>query len=147
MNGSFKVVFTNDDSFIIYYITENVYHDEEEYKILFKYISDELYKRYNYFLNKFYDVNVYEDKGVYILEFNFVDDYGRKDFNVTLFLNSTLLYQFEDIDFISGNKIYYNGYFYVEITNMLDDIRLFEYGNIIYGKDFDKIFNKGLLIT
>ena len=51
------------------------------------------------------------------------------------------------IDLIDKQKIYYKNKFYTEIKNIINDIRLFEYGNIIYGKDANKILNNGILFS
>lgn len=147
MEESLKIEFNDLDCFTVFYITDDIFSTEDEYKVLFKYLNDVLYKRYNYSLHGFYDVTIYFYKGIYVLDFELIDDYGRKDFNVTLFLNSDMLYEFEDISLIDKEKIYYDNKFYVELDNMLSDIRLYEYGNIIYGKDVDKILNEGILIT
>ena len=147
MEESLKIEFNDLDCFTVFYITDDIFSTEDEYKVLFKYLNDVLYKRYNYSLHGFYDVTIYFYKEIYVLDFELIDDYGRKDFNVTLFLNSNMLYEFEDISLIDKEKIYYDNKFYVELDNMLSDIRLYEYGKIVYGKDVDKILNEGILIT
>ncbi len=144
---SIKVEFNSEDSFTIFYITNEIFSNEDEYKVLFKYLDDVLFRKYNYALHGFYDVTIYSYKGIYVLDFELIDDYGRKDFNVTLFLNSMILYEFEDLNLITKDKIYYEDKFYTEIDNMIDDIRLFEYGRIIYGKDVNKILKNGILLT
>lgn len=146
VEGSLKIEFNNQDSFTVFYITNDVFETEEEYKVLFKYLNDTLYKKYNYSLHGFYDVTIYFYKGIYVLEFELIDDYGRRDFNVTLFLNSNMLYEFDDFNLINKEKIYCDNKFYVELDNMLNDIRLFEYGKIIYGKKVERILRKGKLI-
>lgn len=145
MEGSLKIEFKDTDSFIIYYITDQIYEEISEYKSLFKYLNEELSKRYNYSFDGLYDVFVYNKGSVYILEFEYVDSYGDKDFNVTIFLNSKILYEYEDLD-LDCCKIYYKGKYYTDINNIKDDIRLFEYGNIIYGKEVDEILNRGISI-
>ena len=141
MKETLKIEFIDDDSFTAYYITDDEFEDEDDYKIMVKYIDNELKRKYNYSLHGFYDVNIYVNKGIYIADFIFIDDYGRKDFNVSIFLKSKILYCFEDNDLISGKKMYYDGYFYIDIDRMLNDIRLYEYGSIVYGKDVELIIN------
>lgn len=147
MKDSFKVDFHCSDSFTIFFITDNIFETEEEYKILFKFINDTLYKKYSYSLHGFYDVVIYFYKGIYVLDFELIDDYGRKDFDVTLFINSNMLYEFNDMNLIDKEKIYYQDKFYTEIDNIIDDIRLYEYGRIVYGKDVDEILKNGILLT
>jgi len=146
MEGTLKIEFNDSDSFTVFYITNDIFETEDEYKILFKYLNEQLEKRYDYSFHGFYDVTIYCYKEVYVLDFDYLDDYGRRDFNVTIFLNNEMLYEFDDSELISGKKIYYNSKFYTEIENMINDIRLFEYGNIIYGKDVAEILNKGILV-
>lgn len=147
MEDIIKVEFKDEESFTIFYITDEVFETEEEFKLFFKYLDNILKNRYNYELNGFYDVFIYFSDNLYILDFIYIDDFGNKDFNVTMYLNTTILYEFYDSDLISCKKIYYNNKYYTEIANMINDIRLFEYGNIIYGKEAEKIINRGLLIT
>lgn len=146
MKASLKVEFQDEDSFIIYYVTDKVYENEEEYKELFKVLNDRLNRVYNYIFHGFYDVTIHYCKGIYVLQFDYIDDYGRRDFNVTIFLNSDMLYEFDDDEFINDTKIYFDGMYYVEIAKVLNDIRLFENGNIIYGKDAEKVLSNGVLI-
>ena len=147
MEGSLKIDFKDEDSFTIFYITKDNFETEEEYKVLFKYLNNELIKRYNCSFSGLYDVFIYVNKDLYILDFDYIDDFSSRDFNVTIFLNSNILYEFYDSDLITSEKIYYKGKYYTEIDNMLDDIRLFEYGNIIFGKEVEEILNKGILIS
>lgn len=149
MKDIIKVDFKDEDSFSIFYITDEIYKDEEEFKMLFKYLNNHLIKKYNKILFGLYDVDIYYNKGIYILDFNLEDDYYNSfsniDFNVTLLLNTVILYEYEDIDLIDKQKIYYKNKFYTEIENIISDIRLFEYGKIIYGKDVEKVLNNGIL--
>ena len=145
MKDYIKVDFKDEDSFTIYYITNEIYENEEEFKGLFKYLNNYLEENYDKGFNGYYDVDIYYNKGIYILEFNYIDSYSNNDFNVTVFLNDTILYEYEDMDLISKEKIYFDRKFYTEIENIINDIRLFEYGNIIYGKKVKKILNRGIL--
>ena len=83
-----------------------------------------------------------------MLEFENIDDYGSSDFDITMLLNSILLYEFEDSDMVKGDKIYYRGKFYIEVSTVMDDdIHFFEYGNIVYGKQVDEILSHGILVS
>lgn len=146
MNDMIKIDFYSEDKFIIYYISDQILRTEEEMKTFFKMLNNELNKRYNYEFHGFYDVTIFCNKNLYILEFRNIDDYGRSDFNITMLLNSVLLYEFEDSDLILGEKIYYKGKYYVEIDDMIDSIYLFEYGKIVYGREIDNILNSGVII-
>jgi hypothetical protein len=110
-------------------------------------LNQELKRKYNYEFSGFYNVTIYCYKKVWVLEFNCIDDYGTADFNITMLLNSVLLYEFEDSDMVIGNKIYYQKKFYVEIDSMMDDIHLFEYGKIVYGDKVQEILHRGTIIS
>jgi len=136
----------DDDTFIIYYLTHDKFRSEEEMKIFFKLLNSELKAKCNYEFHGFYDVKIFCCEGLYILEFNNVDDYGRTDFDITMLLNTVILFKFYDEDIYKGEKIYYKGNFYIEITDMIDDLHLFEYGDVIYGREVDEILNNGILV-
>lgn len=142
-----KVDFIDDDHFIIYYLSKECFKTEEELKSFFKLLNHELKHQYRYEFHGFYNVNIFLCKGLYVLEFENIDDFGSADFNITMLLNSVLLYEFEDSDMFSGEKIYCNGKFYLEVMDVIDDIHLFEYGNIIYGKRVEEILSEGILVT
>jgi len=142
-----KVDFIDDNHFVIYYLTYEKFRTEDEMKLFFKLLNNELKNYSNYEFHGFYDVNIFCLDGIYVLEFENTIDYGRSDFNITMMLNSNLLYEFEDECIFNGEKIYYNDKFYIELSDVIDDIHLFEYGNIIFGEEVDKILNNGILIT
>ena len=147
MENDIKITFTSDDNFIVYYINNGLYKTVDDYKSLLKMINDTLENKYDYDLFGYYEVNIYYNSNFYVLEFNLVDNYGYKDFDITLFINSPILYEYEDEDLFDCDKIYYNGNFYCEIENVCNDIRLFEYGNIIYGKDVDHILKNAVILN
>ena len=141
-----KVDFIDDAHFIIYYLTNEKFRTEDEMKVFFKLLNHDLKHQCNYEFHGFYDVNIFCSDGIYVLEFENLDDYGRSDFNITMLLNSVLLYEFEDEDIFKGEKVYYKDKFYVEIVDMINDVHLFEYGNVIYGRGVDEILNNGILV-
>ncbi len=141
-----KVDFIDEKHFIIYYVTDVSFKTEEEIKSFFKLINHDLKHQCGYEFCGFYDVTIFCTRGLYVLEFENFDDFGSSDFNITMLLNSVLLYEFDDSDLLIGEKIYYQGKFYVEVENMIDDYHFFEYGNVIYGKKVDEILNHGLLV-
>ena len=129
------------------YLSNEKFRTEDEMKAFFKLINYDLKKQYDYEFHGFYDVDIFCIEGLYVLEFENIDDYGRSDFNITMLLNTVLLYEFEDEDIYKGEKIYYQDKFYIEPFDIIDDIHLFEYGNIIYGKQVDDILNNGILVS
>lgn len=141
-----KVDFINDDHFIIYYLTEEKFRTEDEMKVFFKLLNYDLKKYYNYEFNGFYNVDIFWIDGIYVLDFENTSDYGRCDFNITMLLNSVLLYEFDDDDIITNNKVYYQDKFYVELSDVINNINLFEYGNIVFGKRVEEVLNNGILL-
>ncbi len=142
-----KVDFIEDEHFIIYDFDEQKPQTEEELQVFFKMLNKHLLKQYHYEFHGFYNVTIYCSNHIFIMDFENIDDFGRADFNITMLLNSTLLFEFEDSDIVPGKKIYYDNKYYVELENMQDDIHLFEYGNIIYGDQVKKILNQGMLVS
>ena len=142
-----KVNFIDDNHLIIYYLSSDKFRTEEEMKAFFKLLNYDLKRLYHYEFHGFYNVNIFCCEGLYILEFDNIDDYGRADFNITMLLNAVILYEFDDSDIVSGEKIYYQKKFYVEAIDMMDDIHTFEYGNLIYGTKVEEILNNGILVT
>ena len=116
-------------------------------KLFFKILNNYLQERFNYKFHGFYDVTIFFSQGIYVLDFKNIDDYGRSDFNITMLLNCVILYEFEDSDLIKGEKVYYQGKYYVEIDDVLDNVYLFENGNIVYGERVDNILNSGILVS
>lgn len=142
-----KVDFIDDEHFIIYYLCDDQFRKEEEMKSFFKLLNYELNNQYHYEFHGFYDVEIFCCEGLYVLDFRNIDDFGGKDFNITMLLNSVLLFEFEDSDMVEGNKIYYQGKFYTEVIDVLDNPYLFEYGEIVYGKRVEEILNQGILVS
>jgi len=142
-----KFEFINNEHFIIYCFSDDKIRTEDEMKTFFKLLNYDLKHRYNYEFHGFYNVTIYCCDELYILDFESVDDYGSADFNITMLLNSVILYEFEDFDIINGDKIFYKNKFYIEVIDMLNDIHLFEYGNIIYGNKVEEILNNGILVS
>lgn len=142
-----KVDFINDEHFIIYYLSSDKFRTEEDMKSFFKLLNYDLKHQYHYEFHGFYNVTIFCCEGIYVLDFESIDDYGSADFNITMLLNSVLLYEFDDSDIIAGEKIYYRGKFYVEAIDMVDDVHFFEYGNLVFGKRVEEILNHGILVT
>lgn len=142
-----KIDFIDEEHFIIYYLCDNQFRTEEEMKSFFKLLNYDLKTRFHYEFHGFYNVEIFCCNGLYVLDFENIDDFGNKDFNITMLLNSVLLYEFEDPDIVSGEKIYYKEKYYIEVDDILDSPYLFEYGNIVYGKRVDEILNHGILVS
>lgn len=141
-----KVDFIDEEHFTIYYLCDNFFKTEGDLKILFKMMNQQLKKQYDYEFRGFYNVIIYCNDNVSVMEFENIDDFGTTDFNITLLLNSILLYEFEDSDIIFGEKIYHDYKYYVELEKMNTDIHLFEYGNIVYGEKVESVLNEGILV-
>ena len=141
-----KVDFIDDENLVVYYFYDEEIKTEEQAKVFFRLLDNELKKRYHYEFHGFYNVDIYRKGNLLVLVFEYLDDFARKDFDITMYVNSVLLYEFEDIDLYSGKKIFYNNKYYIELDDCIDDIGLFEFGNIIYGDKVEEVLNGGKLI-
>lgn len=141
-----KIDFIDDEKLVIYYHYEGKIETEEEVKCFFELFDRVLKRKYDYEFHGFYNVDIYCEDNLLVLIFDHVDDFSRKDFDVTMFLNSVLLYEFEDVEFYHGSKIFYKNKYYIELDQVINDVRLFEFGNIIYGDEVEEILNNGKLI-
>ncbi len=141
-----KIEFIEDQKFIIYYDSEEKLQSEEELKIFFKRLNTILQKKYSYELRGFYNVTIYCEDPIYVMIFENIDDFGRADFNITMLLNSVLLFEFEEEDMILGTKIYYQEKYYVELEQVKENPYLFEYGTVIFGDKVEEILARGVLM-
>ena len=141
-----RVKFLNDNDFIIYCIYDEGLKTEEEMRIFFKMLNKNLKRKYDYEFDGIYDVDIFKKNNILVLIFKYIDDFGDKDFNITMYVNSTMLYEFEEVDFYSGKKILYDNKYYIELESVMDDIRLFEFGNIICGDKVEEVLRQGILI-
>jgi len=141
-----RVDFLDDKNFIIYCIYDDSLKTEEEMKTFFKMLNKNLKRRYDYEFEGIYDVDIFKKNNIFVLVFKYIDDFGEKDFNITMYVNSTMLYEFEDVDFYFGKKIVYDNKYYIELDSVIDDIRLFEFGNIICGDKVEEVLRQGILI-
>ena len=142
-----KVDFIDDEHLVVYYFYDEKIRTEEEVKVFFKLLNNQLKNKYDYEFHGFYNGNVYCKEKLLVLEFENIDDFGRKDFDITMYINSVLLYEFEDIELYPGKKVFYKNKYYIEVDDIIDDIRLFEFGNIIYGDKVEEVLNSGKLIS
>ena len=86
-----KVDFIDDEKLVIYYYYEKIIKSEEEVKVFFELFDKVLKKQYNYEFHGFYNVDIYCKDNLLVLIFDHIDDFSRKDFDVTMFVNSVLL--------------------------------------------------------
>ncbi len=141
-----KIEFIEDEKFIIDYYSEEKLQSEEELKIFFKRLNTILQKKYSYELRGFYNVTIYCEEPIYVMIFENIDDFGRADFNITMLLNSVLLFEFAEEDMILGTKIYYQEKYYVELDQVKENPYLFEYGTVIFGDKVEEILARGVLM-
>ncbi len=141
-----KVEFLDEDVFNIYYISSDIIQTELEMKILFRLLDNYLKDKYDYVFHGYYNVTVYAQDNILVLEFENIDDFGRKDFDITMYKNSVLLYEFYDADLVSVDKIFYDGKYYCDFEQLSNLDSIFEYGSIVYGDKVERILNGGILI-
>lgn len=141
-----KIDFIDDDNLIVYYISDESFDNEKYIQLFIKMLDKKLRKQYDYDFRGYYNVDIYRSGNTNILEFERESDYGKADFDITVYLNSTILFEFEDEDYYKGNKLFFNNKYYVS-SDMVDErIDLFEFGDIIYGKDALHIVDCGVPI-
>lgn len=134
------------DKITIYYYNDKELDNLDNLKYSFKNIEKKLIQKFNYKFKGFYEVSIYKNNKFYIIEMEQLDDLGEPDFDVTMYINSPILFEFYNYDYYKGKKIFYNNKYYVELDNVYDRYDLFEYGNIIYGDCISKIVNNGIII-
>lgn len=133
---------------IIIYIYDNKYFNKE-IKDIIKEIFEELKKYYNLVYSDSYNLTLYINK-YYGMILEIEDISGIISNNIVSLklkiLNDVLfLYETDDpLNFFNNEIYYYNEKFYVNMKNM--DIKLYEFTNIIYGKEVYKIIGKGTKI-
>ena len=141
-----KIDFVDDDNLIVYYISEDSFDNEEYIQLFIKMLDRKLRKFYDYDFRGYYDVGIHRNGNITILEFERESDYGKADFDITVYLNSTVLFEFEDDDYYKGNKLFFKNKYYVNSSKVDDRLDLFEFGNIVYGKEAIKVLDQGILI-
>jgi len=140
-----KISFINDLDFIVIYHGD-ISYKEDEVLAFFKLIGKKLKTIYNYVFLGSYQVNIYQKDSFLILNFVNISNRGKIDFDVTLFTNSILLYEFYDFDYVKSEKIFYDGKYYVELDKVIEKFDFLEMGNIIYGSEVEIILRNGRLI-
>lgn len=141
-----KIDFISEQKFIVYIYDNLIIDDVSCFKEIFKSISIKLLKNYNYKFTGFYNVVIYNNTNISILEFNNINDDYLLDFDVVVYKNSMLLFEFFDEELFNEKKIFYDNKYYVEYDSICDFFGLLEYGNIIYGNSVNEIISKGILI-
>lgn len=141
-----KINFIDENKFIIILFDSIIIDDSLCFKELFKSFSEILFKKYKYVFNGLYSVYIYNNKNISIFKFiNTMDDY-LLDFDITVYKNSLLLFEFFDYELFDGKKVYFDNKYYIEYGDVCNRFDLFEYGNIIYGDSVNNILNNGILI-
>ena len=142
-----QIFFINEFDFTVIYTRDDIQFDEDGILSFFKLIGEKLRKIYHYVFSGSYQVNIYQKNTFLILDFLNVSSYGKIDFDVTLFTNSVLLYEFYDFDYVLTEKIFYDGNYYVELEMVSDKLDFLEMGRIVYGKEVESVLEKGKLLS
>lgn len=142
-----KVSFFDEDHFIVQLESSIDATSKQNILLLLKMICIHLKKAYHCKIKGYYEVVIYRNQGYYVCCFEKEDDGSQIDFNITLYLNSVLLYEFDDDEYFLGPKIIYQNKYYVELEEVINRIDYLEYGRVVYGKEVDSILEKGILLT
>lgn len=136
-----KIEFIDDDNFIVYYYSFNDITNSNDMKELFLNINKKL-KKYNLSYKGFYKVDIYNNKDLYILEFNLIDEYYKSDFDITIYLNSTMYIEIDDLDLVKSECYYYLDKIYINLEDFSTN-STYEYSNILYGNDVSDMIECG----
>ena len=138
--------FINENNFTVFIYNNIKIDDASCFKDMLEFISIQLFNRYNYKFEGFYKVIIYNNTNISILEFTNINDNYFLDFDVIVYKNSVILFEFFDEKLYSDKKLFYDNKYYVEYDNICDLFGLLEYGNIIYGNSVNSILNNGILV-
>ena len=142
-------VISNKDNFIIHILENNF--DNVDIKDYVKKIILKIKERLGQYISGFYEVNVYlNDFYGMIIEmikksdFDFFKDFIELDININK--DSKMYFEFEDYFVIlNKNNIYfYNNKYYINIDqlNSSEQLKLSEYGKVMYGNKLNEIEHK-----
>ncbi|MDD6223408.1 MAG: hypothetical protein PUB18_00175 [bacterium] len=137
-----KIDFLDDDHIVVFLTLDCMLCDEDSMPYIFQILGKKLKILYDYDFRGYYHVYIYKSGNVSVLELEKEYDYGKADFDVTMFLNSLLLYEFEDSEYVQGPKLLYNRKYYVKLDEVSDRFDYLEYGKIIYGDLVDTILKR-----
>ena len=90
-----KIDFIDDDNLIVYYISDESFDNEKYIQLFIKMLDKKLRKQYDYDFRGYYNVDIYRSGNTNILEFERESDYGKAYFDITVYLNSTIMSSME----------------------------------------------------
>ena len=152
-------LFLKDNKIIVFLNSKEILflksNDKENLEKYFKNLFKKIKQLYNLDFNGYYNIDVY--KNIFGIVLEIVDEeneyysyFNQIDMKINI-INTMFLYEI-NYDFIDNNLLnkvicYKNGdKIYLKTKNNIDEIslsRLFEYGNIIYGDEVNKILKHG----
>lgn len=142
-----KVEFLENDFIIVQMISSIDIKNRSNLGLLLKEIGIYLKNKYHYLLDGIYDVEAYQCADFFVFEIEKVDDYTTIDFNITFHPNSHMLFEFEDENYILGKKYYYNGKYYIDFNLASIYLDCFEFGNVIYKDEVERILKEAVLVS
>jgi len=140
----------NKDNLIIVYLIDTFYSNLEKKELIneIKKIFIRLTKYHNYELKGVFDVYLYENiKYGVILEIVSVDEllFPREyiDINLKIYKDKKFYFKTNDYFIISKYKniYYYHDYYYIDIDNIDNYLKIMEHGMLLY-KEKDNYLNK-----
>lgn len=142
-----KINIIDDSTFIVFH--HKTINDKKELETFLNNIFKRIKEKYNINVNGYYDIDIYiNEKYGEIIEINkedltYYDLFSNKiEMQVNIINDSLFLLEISDIlykdIYLNKSIIKYNNKFYIDINN-IEDITLYENGNLIYGKELKKI--------
>lgn len=153
--------FIKDNKIIVFLNKKEVsnlkFSNEENLEKYFKNLFSKLKNIYNLDFSGYYNIDVYKDNIYGIIleitdeEVEYYNYFSQVDMKINVIPNSTFLYEigyeFIDKNLLNKTICYKNiDKIYLKAKNNIDEMslsHLFEYGNIIYGNEVDKILKYG----
>lgn len=114
--------------------------------ILLKQIGIHLRNKYHYLLDGIYDVEAYQCRDYFVFEMEKVGEYSSIDFNISFHPNSSMLFEFDDEDYILGRKYFYEGKYYVDLSLVSPYFDCFEFGIVLYKEEVEKILKEAIVV-
>lgn len=142
-----KVIFDEDDSFIVHMISDIDISNRGNLGELLKEIGLYLKRHYKYLLSGFYDVEIYQSCNYFVFEIEKVRNSNSIDFDITFQANSQMLYEFEDDEYYLGKKYFLDGKYYVDLSKVIGRLDYLEFGEVVYGDIVKVIKNSWFWIT
>lgn len=146
IGDTLKVEFLENDKITVQLYSNIDISDRSNLGVFLKEIGIYLKKKYDYLFDGLYDVEAFQYSNYFIFEIEKVEEYPAIDFNISFHPNRRMLMEFDDEDYINGCKYFYNGKYYVDFELASHYLNCFEFCNVIYSDDVEKILREARIV-